>query len=42
LASVISGIVFSFFLDLPTGATIVLINFMFFISSLAYKRFIKG
>jgi zinc transport system permease protein len=42
LAAVISGIVSSFFLDLPTGATIVFINFFFFISSLAYKRFIKG
>jgi len=37
--SVISGIVISFFLDLPTGATIVLLNFLFFALSLFYKRF---
>ncbi|HYA13037.1 MAG TPA: metal ABC transporter permease [Syntrophales bacterium] len=41
VTSVVLGIVLSFFLDLPTGATVVLINFVLFISSLAYKRFIK-
>jgi zinc transport system permease protein len=41
MASVILGIALSSFLDLPTGATIVLINFLFFISGLAYNRIIK-
>jgi len=37
VAAVVAGIVLSFFLDLPTGAAIVLINFIFFLSGLAYK-----
>lgn len=37
--SVISGIVLSFFMDLPPGATIVLLNFLFFAISLIYKKF---
>ena len=41
LVSVISGIVASFFLDVPTGATIVLINFIFFLASLTYKRIMR-
>jgi zinc transport system permease protein len=41
ITSVVSGIVLSFFLDLPTGATIVMINFILFISSLAYKKIIR-
>ena len=36
--SVISGIILSFFLDLPTGATIVMMNFMLFIFALIYKK----
>lgn len=36
--SVISGIVLSFFMDFPPGATIVLINFLFFVISLIYKK----
>ncbi len=38
LCSVILGITFSFFLDLPTGATIVLINALFFGLALFYKK----
>ncbi|HET6459586.1 MAG TPA: iron chelate uptake ABC transporter family permease subunit [Syntrophales bacterium] len=41
LVSVVSGIVASFFLDVPTGATIVLINFIFFLASLTYKRIMR-
>jgi len=36
--SVLLGIMFSFFLDLPTGATIVMINALFFGLALIYKR----
>ncbi len=39
LLSVILGISFSFFLDLPTGATIVMINVLFFALSFLYKKF---
>jgi zinc transport system permease protein len=38
VASVFSGIVFSFYADLPTGATIVIVNFIFFSISLVYRR----
>ncbi|MBU3924851.1 metal ABC transporter permease [Patescibacteria group bacterium] len=38
LASVVSGITLSFFLDLPTGATIVMINAVFFGFALIYKK----
>ncbi len=38
LLSVILGISFSFFLDLPTGATIVMINVVFFGLAFAYKK----
>jgi len=38
IISVVSGIILSFFLDLPTGATIVVINFMLFISGFIYRR----
>ncbi len=41
IISVVTGVILSFFLDIPTGATIVMINFLFFISGLAYKRVIK-
>lgn len=41
VTSVVTGIIVSLYLDLPTGATIVIINFIFFISGLAYKRIIK-
>jgi zinc transport system permease protein len=41
VVSVVSGIVVSFSLDLPTGATIVLINFIFFLTGLTYRRIIK-
>jgi len=37
IVSVVSGIMLSFFFDLPTGATIVLINLAFFLLSLVYK-----
>ncbi|MFA6416787.1 MAG: metal ABC transporter permease [Patescibacteria group bacterium] len=38
LLSVILGISFSFFLDLPTGATIVMINVVFFGLAFVYKK----
>lgn len=38
LLSVLSGIIISFFADLPTGATIVMINTVLFAVSLVYKR----
>lgn len=38
LLSVILGISFSFFLDLPTGATIVMINVAFFSLAFVYKK----
>ncbi|MGZ3579608.1 MAG: metal ABC transporter permease [Syntrophales bacterium] len=41
MISVVSGIVVSFSLDLPTGATIVLINFIFFLTGLTYRKIIK-
>ena len=36
--SVILGITLSFFLDLPTGATIVMINVLFFGLAVAVKK----
>jgi zinc transport system permease protein len=41
VASVISGIALSFLLNLPTGATIVLINFMFFAGAFSYRSIIQ-
>lgn len=38
LLSVLLGITFSFFLDFPTGATIVMMNVFFFALALIYKR----
>ncbi|MEN6383874.1 MAG: metal ABC transporter permease [Phycisphaerales bacterium] len=38
LLSVLSGITFSFFLDKPAGATIVMINALFFALALLYKK----
>lgn len=38
LLSIITGIFISFIADMPTGATIVLTNFIFFLSILIYKR----
>jgi len=38
LISVLLGISFSFLLDLPTGATIVMINILFFSLALFYKK----
>ncbi len=38
LLSVITGITFSFFLDLPTGATIVIVNAGLFALALLYKK----
>jgi zinc transport system permease protein len=37
--SVIVGITLSFFLNLPTGATIVIINFFVFLFALVFKKF---
>lgn len=41
LISVITGILLSFFADLPTGATIVMINFILFILGLSYKKMFR-
>ncbi len=38
LTSLLFGIIFSFFLDLPTGATIVMFNVFFFVSSLIFRK----
>jgi zinc transport system permease protein len=38
VVSVISGTLVSFSLDLPTGATIVIVNFILFSMGLFYKR----
>jgi zinc transport system permease protein len=38
LISVVVGIIFSFFLDLPTGATIVMLNVSFFAIAFSYKK----
>ena len=40
IISVISGIIVSFFLDLPTGATIVVMNFILFITVITSKKLI--
>ena len=41
IISVISGITLSFYLDFPTGATIVMINCVLFILGLIYKKIIS-
>jgi zinc transport system permease protein len=38
ILSVLAGILISFYLDLPTGATIVIVNFAFFTLGLFYRR----
>jgi zinc transport system permease protein len=38
LLSVLFGIMFSFFLDVPTGATIVMVNVLLFGIALLYKK----
>ncbi len=38
VVSVLSGITLSFFLDIPAGATIVMVNAVFFGSALLYKK----
>jgi zinc transport system permease protein len=38
VVSVISGTLISFSLDLPTGASIVIVNFVLFSMGLLYKR----
>jgi len=40
--SVVTGITFSFFWDLPTGAAIVLVNIIIFLCSLVYKSLRTG
>ena len=40
LSSVVSGIVISFILDLPPGATIVMLNSIFFTFAFAYRKII--
>lgn len=41
LLSVLSGITLSFFIDLPAGATIVMINAIFFFLTLIYKKIVQ-
>ncbi len=41
ILSVIAGIYLSFLLNLPTGATIVMVNFLFFITALLSRRAMK-
>lgn len=41
IISVISGIIISFILDLPSGATIVLLNFLFFILTFTSVRVLR-
>lgn len=41
VASVITGIFVSYIYNLPSGATIVMVNFVFFVGSFLYRRF-KG
>ncbi len=41
IISVLFGITLSFFLDIPAGATIVMINIMFFSAALLYKKITK-
>jgi zinc transport system permease protein len=41
IVSVLIGITLSFFLDIPAGATIVLINAAFFAMALLYKKAMK-
>jgi zinc transport system permease protein len=38
IASVLAGVFFSYLWNLPTGATIVLVNFVFFVLVFLYKR----
>jgi zinc transport system permease protein len=38
ILSVVAGICSSFLLNLPTGATIVMINFLFFMAAFFYKK----
>lgn len=42
VASVVSGILISFYVDLPTGATIVLVNFFFFLLALSLRKIVKS
>jgi zinc transport system permease protein len=41
MLSVIGGISFSFFLNLPTGSTIVVVNFAFFLVALIWNKFVS-
>jgi zinc transport system permease protein len=41
LIAVFAGTVLSFILDIPTGATIVMLNFVLFILALLYKRLVS-
>lgn len=42
VTSVVVGIISSFFLNIPTGATIVIVNFIFLLCSLAYRLSLKS
>jgi zinc transport system permease protein len=39
LISVVTGIVISFYYDLPTGATIVMVNMGLFAAAIVYRKF---
>jgi len=38
VTSVLAGIISSFYLDIPTGAAIVMVNFILFVSGACYKK----
>jgi zinc transport system permease protein len=40
--SVMLGVVLSYFLDFPTGGTIVLVNFFFFVCAFGVKKLVRG
>ncbi|HET6516016.1 MAG TPA: metal ABC transporter permease [Thermodesulfovibrionales bacterium] len=42
VVSVLTGITVSFFLDLPAGATIIMVNGIFFTGALVFKKFLYG
>ncbi len=42
IASVVAGIFVSFLMNLPTGATIVILNFLLFLAAFTYKSLTRG
>jgi zinc transport system permease protein len=39
--SVLTGIIISFYADLPANATVVLVNFLLFVLSFPVKKFVR-